>query len=70
MPKYNTMIDVACSIEHDCEDPYDIPVADMIAAMTLRLQELRKTPENEAFEAFGICDTYEIPVGLEKDAGL
>lgn len=58
MPKYNTMVDVAFSIDHDCEDPYDIPVSDLIDAMLLRVQELRKTPPDEAIEAFGMCDTY------------
>ncbi len=60
MPKYNTMVDVAFTIEHDCEDPYDIPVADLIDAMLLRVQELRKTPPDEAIEAFGMCDTYDL----------
>jgi hypothetical protein len=58
MNKYNSMFDVAFSIDHDCDDPYDIPVAKLIDAMQERVNELRKLG-GESIEAFGLCDTYE-----------
>ena len=61
MPKFNTMFDVAFSIDHDCDDPFDIPVAYLIEAMLRRARELQSLPADEALEAFGACDTYEIP---------
>jgi hypothetical protein len=64
-PKYNTMLDLAFSVEHDFDDPYELienqdnlPL--VLAALERRLAELRRLP-TEAGEAFGICDTYEIP---------
>lgn len=55
--KYNSMFDVAFSIDHDQDDPYDIPVRELIDAMQRRVNELR-TLGGEAIEAFGLCDTY------------
>ena len=61
MAKYNTMFDVAFSLEHDYEDPYDIPVSDLCDALEKRLKYLRECREDSAVgEAFGVCDTYEI----------
>ncbi len=63
--KYSTMIDVAFTIEHDCEDPcrlLDDPVnvRRVIAAMIQRASELLNCDAMEASEAFGIVDTYAI----------
>lgn len=64
MPKYNTMVDVAFSVNHDFDDvemlvssPEGIQL--LIGAMRQRLFYLIDN-KNEAGEAFGICDTYEI----------
>ena len=60
-PKYNTMIDLACTVEHNCDDAEDIPVAAMCDAMQKRLDYIRyRDNPTDAAEAFGICDTYEI----------
>ena len=61
--KYNSMFDVAFSIEHDHEDPYDVPVKDLIAACRKRLDYLESHPD-DAQEAFGHSDTYEVPPPL------
>lgn len=64
MPKYNTMVDVAFSVNHDFDDdqmlvstPEGIYL--LIRAMEKRLFYLRNN-KDEAVGAFGICDTYEI----------
>lgn len=67
MPRFNSMIDVAFSVEHDYETTEDLFVNDMnlvLDAMEQRLRYLRDNPM-EAAEAFGVCDTYEIE---EKNA--
>jgi hypothetical protein len=63
MSKYNTMVDVAFSVNHDFDDdqmlvntPEGIKL--IIQAMRQRLFYLIDN-KNEASEAFGICDTYE-----------
>ena len=56
--KNNTMFDVAFSLEHDCKDPEDVPVASLLSALRQRLQYLEQNPD-EAREAFDVCDTYE-----------
>lgn len=58
MPKYNSMFDVAFTIEHDYEDPNDVPPALLIEACQRRLNDLRANPQDAA-EAFGESDTYE-----------
>jgi hypothetical protein len=63
--KYSTMIDVAFTVEHDCDDPsslLDDPanVRRVIAAMIQRASDLLKCDAMEASEAFGIVDTYSI----------
>ena len=62
-PKYSTMLDVAFAIEHDFEDPLDIPLEDLIAALEQRIASIRRGNEGEAF---GVCDTYEIPPDQEQ----
>lgn len=59
MAKYNTMFDVAFSIDHDYADPNNIPLRDLIEALEKRLNYLKKNPQ-EAVDAFGVCDTYDI----------
>lgn len=56
--KYNTAFSVSFSISHSHEDPYDIPIRDLVRAMRKRADDLEFTDEIEAFEAW---DTYEIP---------
>lgn len=58
MPKYNTMFDVAFSIDHDYEDPEEIPKPLLIQALERRIKVLQENPSDMA-EAFGVCDTYE-----------
>jgi len=55
----NTMFDMAFTVVHFEQDPYDIPVTKLIEAATKRLKHLSENLQ-EATEAFGICDTYEI----------
>lgn len=62
MPRFNSMIDVAFSVEHEYETTEDLFVNDMnlvLNALEQRLRYLRDNPL-EAAEAFGVCDTYEI----------
>lgn len=61
MPRFNSMIDVAFSVEHNYETTEDLFVYDMnlvLDALEQRLRYLRANPM-EAAEAFGVCDTYE-----------
>lgn len=63
--KYNTMLDVAFSVEHsfpDAEALLDSAQGRQMvfAALLKRIAFLVEEP-NEAAEAFGICDTYDIP---------
>jgi hypothetical protein len=55
--KYNTMFDVAFSVEHDEEIPEDVSAALLLDAAQKRIDFLRNHP-GEAAEAFGVCDTY------------
>ena len=57
--KYNTMLDIGFTVEHSFEDPYNIPINVLIAALEKRIENLRQNPD-EKWEAFGVCDTYEI----------
>lgn len=56
---YNTMFDVGFTIVHNYEDPYDIPVSELIDALQKRIAHLKSHP-SDAKEAFGVCDTYEV----------
>jgi len=62
-PKYNTMLDVAFSVDHDfenLEDLLDTPEGLKLILSALRRRlEMLETDHQEACGAFGICDTYE-----------
>jgi hypothetical protein len=58
MAKYNSMFDVAFTVEHDHDNPEEVPVPELIAALERRLVYLKANPI-EAVEAFGHSDTYE-----------
>jgi len=63
--KYNTMLDVAFSVEHTFDDEYELLHTThgrilVLTALAKRLATLMENQE-ECSEAFGICDTYEIP---------
>ena len=63
MPKYNTMVDVAFSVDHDFDDVESLTTTSegiqlLITGLSKRLAYLNDNP-SEAGEAFGICDTYE-----------
>lgn len=61
MPRFNSMIDVAFSVNHDFDVPEDLFTNGMelvLDALEQRLRYLRENPM-EAAEAFGVCDTYE-----------
>jgi len=60
----NTLFDVTFAIEHDEENPEDVVVGCILQGMRNRLEYLASLPDDEALEAFGICDSYEI----EEDA--
>jgi len=53
------MFDVAFTVVHLEDDPYDVPVTKLIEAATNRLIYLSNNLD-EAKEAFGVSDTYEI----------
>ena len=55
---YNTLFDVAFSVDHNYEDPNDIPVEILLEALEKRLMYL-KANSTEAKESFGFSDTYE-----------
>lgn len=64
-PKFNTMLDVAFSVDHSFEDPDELLHTShgrqlVLAALAKRLAMLMAEPQ-ECSEAFGNCDTYEIP---------
>lgn len=61
-PKYNSMFEVAFSIDHSIEDPDEIGVEELIAALQKRVDEIKEIARRdpgEAIEAFGLLDTYE-----------
>lgn len=55
--KYSSTFDFAFSIEHNCEDPCDIPREKLIEAAKKRLDGMRLSEDH--IEEFGECDTYE-----------
>lgn len=61
---YNTMLDVAFTATHGFENPYDLleeaNVHLVLDALQQRIDYLRENP-SEAENAFGVCDTYEVP---------
>jgi len=59
---YNTMFDVAFTVEHDEEDANDVPADVLIAGLEKRIANLKATP-GEAREAFGVLDTYSTEEG-------
>ena len=61
MAKYNTMVDVAFTVEHDHKDPENLTPPEVIEALQRRINTLRTEALDEARvgEAFGILDTYE-----------
>ena len=54
----NTMFDVCFTVEHTGE-PEDVPHETLLDALQRRVDYLRANPQ-EAAEAFGICDSYEV----------
>lgn len=55
--KYSTMFDFAFSIEHNHENPCDIPRWKLIEAAKKRLDNMSQNETH--IEEFGECDTYE-----------
>ena len=55
--KYSTMFDFAFSIEHNHENPCDIPRSKLIDAAKKRLDSMSYSADH--IEEFGECDTYE-----------
>lgn len=56
---FNTAFDISFSLVHGFDDPFDVPVAEKIAALEDRLQYLKDQPFGAA-EAFGVLDTYDV----------
>jgi hypothetical protein len=52
------MFDVAFTVEHTGE-PEDVPREILLDALQRRVDYLRANPQ-EAAEAFGVCDSYEV----------
>lgn len=66
MTKFNSMFDIAFSVEHNYTDPYDIPVEILIFALEKRLMDIKKRVldgEKQFGEEFGLCDTYTVDMG-------
>ena len=57
--RYNTMFDVAFTVDHEFENPGCVPVPLLIIGLERRLAYLKANRE-EAVEAFGILDTIEL----------
>lgn len=55
--KYSSMFDFAFSIEHDYDNPCDIPRSKLIEAAIKRLESMSLSEDH--IEEFGECDTYE-----------
>lgn len=60
--KFNTMLDVAFTVDHDFDDDHqlietDEGIAIVLDALRQRL-EILTAHRSECAEAFGICDTY------------
>lgn len=60
MPKFNTMLDVAFTVEHDCKSAEEIPALAVLAALEKRVLSLRNGGAEFNRDDFGVCDTYEI----------
>jgi len=58
-PLYNTMFDVAFSLEHFYEDPDKIPNGHILKALKDRVEMFEKYP-SEMECAFGELDTFEV----------
>jgi len=54
---YDTMFDVAFTVEHDFINANDVPADVLIAGLEKRVASLKANP-GEAREAFGVLDTY------------
>jgi hypothetical protein len=52
------MFDVCFTVEHTGK-PEDVPHETLLDALQRRVDYLRANPQ-EAAEAFGICDSYEV----------
>lgn len=59
MAKYNHMYDVAFSLENENEDG-EATAVELIAALEKRVAALKALPPQEAREAFGYSDSYEV----------
>lgn len=66
MPKFNTMLDVAFTVEHDCQSAEDIPAEMILAALEKRVRRLRDDDVEFNRDAFGVCGTYEIEYETSK----
>ena len=61
--KYNTMLDVAFSVNHNFDEDYNLietkeGMQMVLDALKRRLEWLMSN-RDECWEAFGICDTYD-----------
>lgn len=65
MKRLNTMFDVAFSLEH-VGDPEHISAEALLNALQKRVDYLRQNPQ-EAADAFGINDSYEIDPMIDND---
>jgi hypothetical protein len=63
---FNTMFDVAFTVMHECPDPDDVPLQDLIIGLERRLDYL-KSNLSEVREAIGVCDTYELDAAGDKE---
>jgi hypothetical protein len=68
MPKFNTCFDFCFSVDHDCENPFAVPEALLIAACRKRLDDMEAKPD-EAADAFGVCETHEIATDETRSNG-
>lgn len=61
---FNHLFDVAFEVVSNYEDETQIPVEDLITALEHRVRVLKSYKKDEALEAFGHCDVYEVEDGI------
>lgn len=58
--RFNHMLDVAFTVDSEHEDWEQVPVDVLIKALEARIADLKAMPPEQALEAFGFGDTYEV----------
>lgn len=67
MSRFSTMYDVAFTVEHDYDDPEQIPYAQIMTALRQRVERLDTDPEPEAFGFVNTSDMDDFIVDDSED---